>query len=306
MSDSCIMATCGWLINSSMELIVKHRTKIFVYVGVTLVSIFIIGASFWYKSQYLKEIEYISSSVDRSDNQSEGVSTTISRETDVSTIDIECPRIPPQFEGAVLANEAIKKIYKIRADQFDQDVKDSLSNTNLPQEFKGSGVSSYYDVSYDVVASSSRYISYLVKGELFFVGSAHPSHTIDTFIFDIKNKRLIKPEEMFTASSSYLVLLSDLTRKDFSIRNAGGNVEIVDTNDNNAEGYIVDVSRENEGFKPTQENFSRILPTNDGLIVYFNEYQIAPYFVGPGQSYVPYASLKKIIDKEGVLGEYIK
>jgi hypothetical protein len=68
----------------------------------------------------------------------------------------------------------------------------------------------------------------------------------------------------------------------------------------------IDVSPSNDGFAPTEDNFSRILPTKEGLIIYFGEYQIGPYVYGPQEALIPYTALRTIINKDGVLGEYVK
>jgi hypothetical protein len=158
-------------------------------------------------------------------------------------------------------------------------------------------VVSYYDITTNVVASTTRYISFFVSGETYVVGQAHPSHSVDTFIFDIKNKKLVTTVELFNASSSYVKMLSDLVKEDFSMRNEQAT---------DADGYVVDITKDNEGFNPTKENFSKVLPTDGGLIIYFDEYQIAPYVAGPQQSIIPYVKLKQVVNMDGVLGEYVK
>ena len=102
-------------------------------------------------------------------------------------------------------------------------------------------------------------------------------------------------QELFTGSS-YLVTLSKASSAFFASRNVS----------RGADYFKVDTSTSNEGFAPSVSNYSKILPTEKGLVIYFDEYQIAPYVAGPQEALIPYASLQAIINKDGVLGEYSK
>lgn len=46
-----------------------------------------------------------------------------------------------------------------------------------------------------------------------------------------------------------------------------------------------------DGTKPTKENFSKFALTKDGLKVYFDYYQIAPYYYGNSELTIPYKGL---------------
>lgn len=272
--------------------------KVLAYGGILLVAVFVVAASLWYRNH--SEAEVTSSS----DIQNEVVVQTetdsqidISKETDTYTVQVDYPSVPTVYEGSKEANTYIRNLFEKRVLDFEHDMNDTASRDSVPTELKQSGVVSYYDITSNVVASTTRYISFFVSGETYVVGQAHPSHSVDTFIFDIKNKKLVTTAELFSASSFYVKMLSDLAKEDFSIR---------DEQATDADGYVIDITKDNEGFNPTKENFSKVLPTPDGLIIYFDEYQIAPYVAGPQQSIIPYVKLKQVINKDGVLGEYVK
>ena len=46
-----------------------------------------------------------------------------------------------------------------------------------------------------------------------------------------------------------------------------------------------------DGLKPNDENFDKFVFSNDGLIIFFERYSIAPYFAGEFSILVPYDSI---------------
>ena len=126
-------------------------------------------------------------------------------------------------------------------------------------------------------------------------GAAHPSHTIDTYIYDYQEKKLVTIEDLFKVGSPYLATLSKLAKEDLLLQSKEGDL-----------GFIYDEKMVEDGTKPIVNNFSKVLPTDDGLMIYFDEYQVAPYAAGPQQVAIPYAKLRDVIDPKGVLGMYIK
>nr|MCU0409966.1 RsiV family protein [Bacteroidales bacterium] len=42
---------------------------------------------------------------------------------------------------------------------------------------------------------------------------------------------------------------------------------------------------------------------NDGLVFYFNSYEIAPYAMGPTEIKIPYATIKKLVLNDGPLSK---
>lgn len=46
-----------------------------------------------------------------------------------------------------------------------------------------------------------------------------------------------------------------------------------------------------EGFEPTKANYQTFALNNKGIIFYFNEYQVAPYYAGNFELLVPYSEI---------------
>lgn len=265
-----------------------HFSRPATYGLIALASCFIIGASFWYKSQYLKtvqpELSVTASSVT--------TSNIIKEKTSVYDVEVRSPVISKSFEGSEEATIYLQKLYTSRIIDFKKQAEESYSAA--PKELLAENVASYYAVSFQEVASTSRYISLAVYTESYFIGMAHPSHDVDTFIFDKKLKKLVTLQDLFITSSSYSKVLSEGSRAFFDARN----------NEVGYDGLRIDITKENEGLSEGVSHFSKILPTDTGLVIYFNEYQIAPYVAGPQQAIIPYSVLKKIINENGVLEEY--
>ncbi|WP_462329864.1 DUF3298 domain-containing protein [Thiohalocapsa halophila] len=51
-----------------------------------------------------------------------------------------------------------------------------------------------------------------------------------------------------------------------------------------------------EGTAPTTENYRKLLPLADGLLVIFEQYQVGPYAIGVHEVTVPYAELDGLLD----------
>lgn len=102
-----------------------------------------------------------------------------------------------------------------------------------------------------------------------FTGGAHPSHYTKTFNYDLKNNKILKLADLFKPNSKYLQKLSKLSKEKLE-----DNLDFED------------------GIKPLAKNFSNFLITPKGLIIYFNEYQVASYAAGPQEILIPYSELK--------------
>lgn len=266
-----------------------HLSKSVTYGLIALASIFIIGASFWYKGQYTRTVQQPSLTATSSPSITKN---TIQEKNTIYDIEVTYPVISKSFEGSDKASKYLTKLYAARVLDFKKQAKESHSTA--PIELLAEKGGSYYTTSFQEVASTSRYISLAVESESYFIGMAHPSHGIDTFIFDKKLKKLVTPQELFMASSSYQEVLSESSRAFFEARNSEVGYD----------GLKINTTKGNDGLLGTDANFSKMLPTDNGLIVYFTEYQVAPYVAGPQQALLPYSALKGVINEDGVIGEY--
>lgn len=271
-----------------------HGHTIRTYIIIVIASLFVVGASFWYGKQFFTDTPVVTTP-GASNNTTK---MPMKQTTKEYSINSDVLSIPDDVAGSKVANVYLQEFYGNRVSHFITEAQESYVNKNLPKELLEQGVGSSYSSSYSLVASTTRFLSYVVTTETYYIGAAHPSHLTDTFVFDKKLGKLVTPHEYLTASSTYLPLLSRLSVEYFKKQNStqGKDEYKIDT--------VVEESPSDNGFSPFEENFSAILPTSEGLRIYFQEYQIAPYSAGPQQALIPYSALRSVIALEGVLAEY--
>jgi hypothetical protein len=215
----------------------------------------------------------------------------LTKETDALSVNISYPIIPGNTPEIARANATIREDINKRIRSFEQDAKESASlGIGLPQDVKSTVIGSPA-----AEEGNERYVALFMGMEWYLRGAAHPSHSIDTYIFDYEKGTLVSPAELFINGSAYLERLSTLSKEDLVQQSVQGDM-----------GYRYDENMAGEGTAPRKENFSRMLPLYDGLAIYFQEYQVAPYAAGPQQVVIPYAKLKDLIDPKGVLNMYNK
>ena len=124
------------------------------------------------------------------------------------------------------------------------------------------------------------YIS-LVFNISYFTGGAHPNYEIKTINYNTKNNNFITITNLINKDKNILNKLSTYSRKYFN-NNSLFKEKIV--NDMMLEGTI-----------GAKENYQRFNLSNDGLIIYFERYQIAPYYYGDYNITIPYQYLELTI-----------
>lgn len=166
-----------------------------------------------------------------------------------------------------LLNKEIEKIINNYKLQFNNDLKDLPNNPNYQLDIN------YKDYKYN------NYISYIfyIESDL---GGAHPSHQIRTINYNTKENKVITIDNIIKYNSNVLNALSNLSRENLK------KLKIFKSNDIN-EMMI-------NGTSPTKNNFKNFVFTQNGLMIIFERYQIAPYFFGEYNITIPYNKLKNI------------
>lgn len=219
------------------------------------------------------------------------VPTDFAYSTDALDVSIKYPVIPGATEEAKQADAIIRSDIQAKIVRFESDARDSAAlGIDLPKSVKSTVTGGP-----SIEEQNERYAAIYLGMEWYLRGAAHPSHTIDTYVYDYQNAKLVSPDEFFLANSDYLTLLSTIAKDDLINQSKTGDL-----------GYVVDEAMLNEGITPTKDHFKHMLPLRDGLAIYFDEYQVAPYAAGPQQVVIPYAKLQEVIDPNGVLGMYVK
>lgn len=114
-------------------------------------------------------------------------------------------------------------------------------------------------VDYKVTYNKSHVISIPIQ-KYEFTGGAHGMTYLDSYNYDLRNGKRLKISDMFKKDVDYKKIVDSFIKD-----NINKNQELYFTGD--------------EGFKGISDN-QQFYIEDDGLVVYFSLYEIAPYYVG--------------------------
>ncbi len=115
-------------------------------------------------------------------------------------------------------------------------------------------------------------------------GAAHPFSYSKTLTYDMNTRQVVGLEQLFTSGSDWMNAISSYCINDLTARG---------------------VYEFPEGAIPTSENYSRWSITPDGLVIYFDPYQVAAYAAGSQQVTIPYMSLADYIASPGLIAHLV-
>lgn len=195
----------------------------------------------------------------------------------------------------------ITGVETVTAAKFNAAVKKivTAANTNYKKEVAGftaedikslpSSIGLSNEVNYEIALANNEIVS-LIFSNYSFMGGAHGGTSFTTLNYDLKNNRELKLEEMFEPNANYLKLISDYSIADLKPR-------IGDMSDDEwlSKGAAADAG-----------NYQNWNLTKKGLMITFEQYQVAAYAAGSQQVIVPYDKLKSILRKDGVTANLAK
>lgn len=124
--------------------------------------------------------------------------------------------------------------------------------------------------------SNNEYISYIFRIE-YYTGGAHPNHEIFTINYNTKTDNEIYLDFLEKKYKNVINTFSKISRQEL-IKNP----RITDTN------MLMD------GTNPTTSNFKNFVFSKGGIIIFFLQYQVAPYSQGEFNVVIPYDKLEEI------------
>lgn len=134
-------------------------------------------------------------------------------------------------------------------------------------------------IAYATKHASDRLLVVLLTGDE-YLGGAHGSPIFEILMTDPKTGGKVTIPELFAPRSAYLEELSRLAQAQLQPR-----LEELSSDDQ----WLA------EGTAAKPENFSVLWPGEQGLVVVFPPYQVAPYAAGPVQVILPYEQLGKLL-----------
>jgi len=140
-----------------------------------------------------------------------------------------------------------------------------------------------------VTNTKGSLLSVLMENFTYIIGSAHPMTTYFSFNYSGTAGGLLSISHLFLKGSNWLKYISD-----YSIN------WLIEQQ--SKMGLTVDKDWIQEGAGADAQNFKCFNISGDTLVITFNAYQVAPYYVGSQRVYIPLASMKEMIDPKGPLG----
>lgn len=145
------------------------------------------------------------------------------------------------------------------------------------------------DVKYALLSPLGDIFSLKFEISGYADGAAHPYHYSRAVNFNIETGQDVTLDQLFTPGSNYLEVIAQTCKAELSARM------------NYTPGDPFE-----QGSDPLPENYQNWNITADGLLITFDEYQVAPYAAGPQTVVIPYSALKSVINLQGPLGKFIQ
>jgi hypothetical protein len=143
------------------------------------------------------------------------------------------------------------------------------------------------NVKYTLVSQIKDLWSFKFDFDFYSDGAAHPGLNSITLNYDLAQGKELALSDLFLPNSDYLGVISRYCVNEL------GKQPFFD-------------SAFAEGAKPTAENYRNWNLTPDGLMITFDEYQVAPYAAGPQTVNVPYSELKSLTNPQGPLAQFVQ
>jgi len=145
---------------------------------------------------------------------------------------------------------------------------------------------SFLEADGSIVWVDPPLLSLVLEVSVYYAGAAHPGHYGTTLVWDAERGRALTLAELFRPGAAWLEALA---RETIPVLEA----ELGEMAD---PGWIA------EGAGPDPANYARWALVEDGLLVLFDPYQVAPYAAGPQAVTVRRAALAEVADPAGPLG----
>lgn len=176
-------------------------------------------------------------------------------------------------------NQLIQNFIKQNVDQFKQDIKSSAKNVAIPN------VQSYLKINYQLAGFVSKsqntdFNSIRFQITRYERGMAHPANTTYVVNYDLAQNQPIILADVFNPNTHYLATIADYCNKQLQTKN------------------LPDASLIASGAAPKPENYQNWNLTLSGLLITFDEAQVAPRYFGNQEILIPYKDLKDIIARK--------
>lgn len=203
-----------------------------------------------------------------------------SNQDPVFTITAQTPQLSGSDDPRVLA-------FNRRLDDLVQNEVDIFRKNFIETPVVDVAAGSFLEVTYVLAAQYDDIWSFKFVFFFYTNGAAHPGHYSMTVNYDLDQGRELTLGDLFASGSNYLETISayciaELSKQPFF------------------DGAFT------TGADPTPENYRNWNISENGLLITFDEYQVAPYAAGAQEVLVPYERLSALIDPQGPLRSLIR
>jgi hypothetical protein len=203
----------------------------------------------------------------------------------------------PQFSNIDSAfNKKISDLVTGEIETFKKDAKDNYEarratatppeslpeNPEIPFDFIG---------TWEPTQLNDTYISFVIR-LYYFVGGAHGVNEVHAFNYDLKKAKEITILDFLNSSQPALEKLANLSSQDITSQMQSSGLTI--------DSFLQQMIE--SGTKPTLENYQNFNFNYNSLIIYFQQYQVAPGAAGP----ITVTFYKSILDTNSINSDYLR
>jgi hypothetical protein len=145
---------------------------------------------------------------------------------------------------------------------------------------------SFYEQDFELLSPPGSLFSLMFEVLTYYSGAAHPGTRHRTATHDLEAGLDLSLDQLFLPGADYLGALSDFCKAELAGRDIAFDASIT-------------------GADSTAENYRNWNVTAAGLLITFEEYQVAAYAAGAQEVLVPYVDLAAIIDPAGPLAPFL-
>lgn len=146
---------------------------------------------------------------------------------------------------------------------------------------------SFLEVVFEQVSPAGNLISLKFTVNYYSDGAAHPGSYSHAATYDLQAGSFLSLDRLFTPGADYLGAISTYCKNQLAARDIGFDPASV------------------TGAEADMVNYQNWNVTADGLLITFDEYQVAAYAAGPQTVTIPYGELQSILAADGPLAGFL-
>ncbi|MDD2922718.1 MAG: DUF3298 domain-containing protein [Anaerolineales bacterium] len=199
-----------------------------------------------------------------------------SKDGPVYALTAQIPQLQGSDDPRVAAfNARLNELVQNEIDRFRQDI---LANQPVAPIAFGNA----FDMTYALIGQRGDVWSIKFDAYFNYDGAAHPGSYSVALNYDLAQGRELALDDLFLHGVNHLQTIADYCKAELSTR---------------------DIAFEmfQDGANPTPVNYRNWNLSDEGLVIAFDAYQVAPYAAGPQIVVIPYAELMRLASPQSAL-----